>query len=50
MEGLEGTGGEESEEVFGASATLEATHGQMDGFFSQHPYKCHQNRVAFVGG
>jgi len=28
---------------------LEATQGQMDGFFSQLPYKCHQNRVAYVG-
>jgi len=28
---------------------LEATQGQMDGFFSQPPYKCHQNRVASVG-
>jgi len=29
--------------------TLEAAQGQMDGFFSQLPYKCHQNRVASVG-
>ena len=29
--------------------TLEATQGQIDGFFSQLPYKCHQNRVASVG-
>ena len=28
---------------------LEATQGQIDGFFSQLPYKCHQNRVASVG-
>jgi len=28
--------------------TLEATQGQMDGFFSQLPYKSHQNRVASV--
>ena len=28
---------------------LEATQGQMDGFFSQLPYRCHQNRVASVG-
>ena len=28
---------------------LESTQGQMDGFFSQHPYKCYQNRVASVG-
>ena len=30
-------------------STPETTQGQMDGFFSQHPYKCHQNRVASVG-
>ena len=30
-------------------ATLEATQGQIDGFFSQLPYTCHQNRVASVG-
>ena len=30
-------------------STLEATHGQNDSFFSQLPYKCHQNRVASVG-
>ena len=29
--------------------TLEATQGQKDGFFSQLPYKCHHNRVAYVG-
>ena len=28
--------------------TLEVTQGQIDGFFSQHPYTCHQNRVASV--
>jgi len=28
---------------------LEATQGQMACFFSQLPYKCHQNRVAYVG-
>ena len=28
---------------------LEATQGQIDGFFSQLPYKCQQNRVASVG-
>jgi len=28
---------------------LEATQGQIDGFFSQLPYKCHQNRVTSVG-
>ena len=31
-------------------SALEATQGQVDGFFSQLPYKCHQNRVASVGG
>ena len=31
------------------ASTLEAAQGQMDGFFSQLPYKCHQNRVASVG-
>jgi len=31
------------------SAALEATQGQSDGFFSQLPYKCHQNWVASVG-
>ena len=30
-------------------SALEATQGQMDGFLSQLPYKCHQNRVASVG-
>ena len=29
--------------------TLEATQGQMYGFFGQLPYKCHQNRLASVG-
>ena len=29
-------------------ATLEATQGQIDGFFSHLPFKCHQNRVASV--
>ena len=30
-------------------AALEATQGQIDGFFSKLPCKCHQNRVASVG-
>ena len=30
-------------------ATLEVTPGQIDGFFSQLPYNCHQNRMASVG-
>ena len=29
---------------------LEATQGQMDGLFSQLPYKCHLKEVASVGG
>ena len=29
-------------------ATLEATQGQIDGFFSQPPYKCHHDRAASV--
>ena len=33
-----------------ALPTLEATQGQIDGFFSQIPYNCHQSRVASVGG
>jgi len=33
----------------GCGTTLEATQRQMDGFFSQLPYKCHHNRVASVG-
>ena len=30
-------------------SALEATQGQMDVFSSQLPYKCHQNRVTYVG-
>ena len=33
----------------GGGTALEATQGQIDGVFSQLPYKCHQNRVASVG-
>ena len=33
----------------GAHTTLEATQGQIDGFFSQLPYGRHQDRVASVG-
>ena len=29
-------------------AALEATQGQIDGFFSQLPYKCHLEEVASV--
>ena len=28
--------------------TLEATQGQIDGFFSELPYKCDLDRVASV--
>ena len=34
---------------FRALSTLEANQGQIDGFLSQLPYNCHQNRVAYVG-
>ena len=30
-------------------ATLETTQGQIDGFFSQLPYKCHLEEVTSVG-
>ena len=30
-------------------SALEAIQGQMDGFFSQLPYKCHLEEVASVG-
>ena len=32
-----------------SSTALEATLGQMDGFFSQLPYKCYLEEVASVG-
>jgi len=32
-----------------SKTTLEATQGQIDVFFSQLPFKCHQNRPASVG-
>ena len=31
------------------SHALEANQGQMDGLFSQFPYKCHLEEVASVG-
>ena len=31
-----------------SDSTLEATQVQIDGFFSQLPYKCHRNRMASV--
>jgi len=36
-------------EGWAAIPALEATQVQIDGFLSQLPYKCHQNRVASVG-
>ena len=33
----------------GQGTALEATQGQMDGLFSQLPYKCHLEEVASVG-
>ena len=36
-------------QLSGEITALEATQGQIDCFFSQLPYKCHQNRVASVG-
>ena len=39
----------ESEQFETQVTTLEATQGHIDGFFSQLPYKCHQNRVASLG-
>ena len=33
----------------GNPTALEATWGQIDGFLSQHPYKCHLEEVASVG-
>jgi len=35
--------------IYATPPALKATQGQMDGFFSSLPYKCHQNRVASVG-
>ena len=35
--------------TLGLRAALEATQGQMNGFFSQLPYKCHLKEVASVG-
>jgi hypothetical protein len=32
-----------------AAATLETTQAQMDGFFSQVPFKCYLPEVASVG-
>jgi len=41
--------GDETGGVRRTSSTLESTQVQIDGFFGQLPYKCHQNRVASVG-
>jgi len=32
-----------------SATALEATQGQMDGFFSQLTYKCHLEELASVG-
>ena len=42
-------GSEEGKDDVPPSATLEATQGQMDSFFSQLPYKRHIEEVASVG-
>jgi hypothetical protein len=36
-------------ETFVTTNSLEAHQGQMDGLFSQLPYKCHLEEVASVG-
>jgi len=36
-------------EGLGCRAALEATQGQIYGFFSQLPYKCYLEEVASVG-
>ena len=35
--------------ILGFVSTLEATQGQIDGFFSQLPYKCYLEEFASVG-
>ena len=37
-----------SSESSASVSTLEATQGQMDGSFSQLPYKCHLEEIASV--
>jgi len=32
-----------------STTALEATQGQMHGFFSQRPHKCHLEEMASVG-
>ena len=44
-----GAGREERHISAESQSTLETTQGQIDGCFSQLPYKCHQHRVASVG-
>ena len=46
VRGLGAVGAEGAE--LGARVALKATQGQMDGFFSQLPYKCHLEEVASV--
>ena len=35
-------------EPLSTATALEAIQGQMDGFFSQLPYKCHLEEVVYV--
>ena len=41
---------DQSESESNSHPALQATQGQMDGFFGQLPYKCHLEEVASVGG
>ena len=40
---------EDTVQAVNVCLALDATQGQIRGFLSQLSYKCHQNRVAFVG-
>ena len=44
---FEGTQG--ASKPISTETALEATHGQMEGFISQFPRKCHLEEVASVG-
>ena len=50
---VHGGGGEGVGLLTGSAArsvpALRATQGQIDGSFSQLPFKCHQNRLALCG-
>ena len=41
--------GAQSVRFLWSNSPLQTTQGQMDGFFSQLPCKCHLPEVAFVG-